>query len=294
MVPARPRKTREAAIPLAVLRAALRRAGPLRRRKGVVGLSIGMRRRDEAWVDGEPCISILVVEKHAREALRPGRALPPFIAVTVGGRSWKVPTDVRSTGGVDVGTCFGYVGSAVHAHGDPQVFGGISACVITTTQPKFLISGHVAARAGRTLVVDDVAFVTEQPVMTPRLDHCLARADFDLARASLPNDVAFKGLRDSASLAHGDELFVYRATTGAIQQVRVRHLQADARFGYASGVVRVHELIATDAVCVPGDSGCPLFDAEFLLVGTLLGGVAEDYYLPADYAFARLAINLPT
>ena len=253
-----------------------------------------MRARGENWVEGETCISIHVVDKIVPEALSAGRALPAYIPVTLGGRSWHVPTDVRWTGGLSAGTCFGYVASPIHAAGDPKVFGGVSACVITSTEPKLLISGHVARRAGRELVVDDLTFVTEEPRMTDRLDHCLARADFDLGRASLPNNVAFKGIRAPATLKLGDTLLVYRATVDAMQQVRIRDLHADPVFRYTTGDVRLRNLISTDAVCIPGDSGCPLFDQDFLLVGTLLGGVVEDYYLPADYAFEKLAINLPS
>jgi hypothetical protein len=282
------------AIPATVLRAALRHAGYLRRRKGVVGLSIGMRQRGQRWVAAEACISILVVDKIAADDLPARQALPGFIPVAMGGRTWQVPTDVRSTGGVRVGTCFGHVARPIDQEGQTRVVGGVSACVLTTTEPKFLISGHVAAAATNArLSVQGIPLTPERPVMTRLLDHCLARGELELSSASLPNKLAFKGIRSRASLWQGEVLFVYRATIGGMRRVTVRGVDADAPFRYATGDVRVYQLIATNAICIEGDSGCPLFDAEFRLVGTLLGGVTEDYYLPADYAFEKLSIRLP-
>jgi len=280
-------------LPVGVLAAALRAAAPLRRRKQVLGLSIAMRRRATAWIPGEPCVAIHVVEKIDAARLHPARALPPFIEVKHGGRRWRVPTDVRTARGSTVGRCYGHVAAPINLHGASEIIGGISACVITTSEPKLLISGHVARRAGRRLIANGIPLVTEAPRMTSRLDHCLASAGFELTDASLPNGVRFAGLRDRATVHQGETLFVSRALDGGVHQVVVRDTEADARFDYPSGPTRVFGLIGVDSVCDRGDSGCPLFDADFRLVGTLLGGISEDYYLPADHAFAQLGIALP-
>jgi hypothetical protein len=291
----RGRRERAPALSPEVLRAALREATYLRRRKNVIGLSIGMRhRRDCGWIPHEACISIRVAEKLPPDELRARQAFPAFITVKCGGRSWRIPTDVRTAGGPAVGTCFGHVAARLTENGAGNVLGGVSACVITETDPKFLISGHVAARAGRTLLANGVQLVTEHPAMTSRLDHCLASAEFQLTDATLPDGVRFTGIRDSASIRRGEPLFVSRALDASTHQVTVRNTDADALFEYSTGIRRVFGLIATDQVCEKGDSGCPLFDADHKLVGTLLGGVGEDYYLPIDYAFDKLTIGLPS
>lgn len=280
-------------IPAAVLAAALREAAPLRRRKHVLGLSIGMRRRGEAWFADEACVAIRVVAKLDADALHPRRAFPPFIEVRHGGRRWRVPTDVRSADGATAGQCYGHVARPINLEGEAEVIGGVSACVITTGEPKLLVSGHVAGHAGRRMVANGVAFVTEEPRLTSRLDHCLARARFALSEAALPNGARFTGLRARATIRRGDTLFVFRALSPKLHEVVVRDTDADAPFAYPSGTWRVHGLIVVDDACARGDSGCPLFDEDFKLVGTLLGGLGEDYYLPADYAFRQLGIGLP-
>lgn len=279
--------------PAAVLAAALREAAPLRRRKQVLGLSIGMRRRQDAWVAGEDCIAVRVVEKLGADRLHPRSAIPPFIEVSHEGRRWRVPTDIRPGGGEAIGRCYGHVARAISLAGESKIIGGVSACVITTGEPKLLISGHVARRAGRRMTANGIAFVTEEPQLTSRLDHCLARATFALADAALPNGVRLAGLRESCTVSRGDPLFVFRAVTQELRRVVVRDTDADALFEYPSGTARVHGLIGVDDACDRGDSGSPLFDEDFRLVGTLLGGLGEDYYLPADYAFQQLKIALP-
>ena len=276
-----------------MLAAALREAAPLRRRRQVLGLSIGMRRADAAWVRGEDCIAIRVVRKLAPDQLRSGQALPSYISVRHAGRTWRVPTDVRCSDGATAGRCYRHVAQPLRLRDDPEVIGAVSACVITTSQPKVLISGHVALKAGRRLIANGLELVTEEPRMGPRLDHCLATADYALADAVLPNGLRFAGLRDRASLERGDKLFVFRALEPGICEVEVRDTDADALFKYPAGLARVYGLIQVDDVCRGGDSGSPLFDADFRLVGTLLGGLGQDYYLPADYAFEQLQIALP-
>lgn len=260
----------------------------------MLGLAIGMRRRADAWIPGEACIAIRVVEKIGAERLHPARALPAFIEVSHGGRAWRVPTDVRTAHGARAGRCYGHVAMPINLQGASEVIGAVSACVITTSQPKLLISGHVARAAGRQMIANGVSFVTEEPRIDRRLDHCLAHAKFDLSDASLPNGIRFTGIRDRDTVRKGDTLFIAHARDRGIHEVVVRDIEADALFAYPSGVSRVHGLIGVDSVCTQGDSGCPLFDARFRLVGTLLGGLGEDYFLPADYAFKRLGIALPT
>lgn len=280
-------------IPTRVLAKALALAAFLRRRKHVLGLSIGMRQRAGVWVPEEPCIAIRVTKKPAVSDLQRRQVFPRFILVRSNGESWRVPTDVRTGRGLLAGQCYGHVSKPLALASTQQAIGGISACVITTSEPRLLISGHVAVRAGRRMVADGLEITTERPYMTSRLDHCLARADFDLADATLPNGVPFAGIRDRTSVTRGEELFVYRARDGMYHRVVVRDVNADALFDYPAGQTRVYGLIVVDDVCAKGDSGCPLFDADFQLVGTLLGGVGEDYYLPADYAFQKLSIALP-
>lgn len=287
------RGPRPGAIPEEVLGLALRQAAYLRRRNNVLGLSIGMRHRRGAWVPREDCISIRVVQKLGEHELDARHLLPRFITVKLGRRSWKVPTDVRTAGGLSVGQCFGHVAAQLTGQDSALVVGGVSACVLTTTVPKFLISGHVAEGPGRRLVANGIELITEDPVMTNRLDHCLATADFNLTDASLPDNVRFRGIRDSASIRRGDSLFVGRAIDNQTHQVVVRNTQADTVFRYPTGNKKMVELLAVDAVCQKGDSGCPLFDEDFNLVGTLLGGAGEDYYLPIDRAFDELTIDLP-
>jgi hypothetical protein len=281
-----------------VLHAALRAAAPLRRRKGVLGLSIGMRHRGGQWVPGEHCIAVRVADKasHERE-LHPRQVLPRSITVELGRKTWQVPVDVRDAGGATAASCYGHIATQIRNEGG-ECIGGVSACVITTGAPKFLISGHVARRAGRRLTANGVALMTEEPRMTGRLDHCLAGATFNLADASLPNNGKFRGIRSSATVHPGESLFVQRALDGSLHQVTVQETTADTLFEYPTGVTRVFNLIATDDVTDFGDSGCPLFDDHLRLVGTLLGGldrsqVGSDYYLPADYAFSQLSISLP-
>lgn len=290
-LPAARRAPAPPALPAEVLHAALRAAAPLRRRKGVLGLSIGMRNRGGRWVPGEHGIAVRVADKadHERD-LHPRQILPRHITVELGRRTWQVPVDVHHVGAT-AGTCYGHVARPVTDGG--RCIGGVSACVVTTGAPKFLISGHVAATAQGPLSVDGLPISTEQPVLTARLDHCLARATFQLGDASLPNLQRFTGIRKSSTIQLGEQLFVYRALDGAPHQVTVLHTKADTPFEYSIGVVQLQELIGTNDVCGEGDSGSPLYDDHFRLVGTLVGGHGEDFYLPADYAFQKLSISLP-
>jgi hypothetical protein len=66
-----------------------------------------------------------------------------------------------------------------------------------------------------------------------------------------------------------------------------------APFWTPEGIVHMQGLVATDGRTAEGDSGAMLHDDSFRAVGTLLGTFAgESYFIPCDYAFAALGIEL--
>lgn len=277
----------------AILQAARRKAARLLARPDVLSVGIGQRRRAGAWCD-EACIVIHVAWKRSGPQLRADkrRPLPRWIDVVVERSAARVPVDVQESGGELVGTCQARVGAAVRA--GAQEIGSVSAIVRVADTRAVLVSGHVARHPGRRLEIDGRLGTTGEPIFSRRLDHCLVELD------PLPDDDAVLvdgssliGVRKVASLTLGQTLYFHRARTGARVPLVLRDVEASAPFQTERGVVQMLGLVATDGGTHGGDSGALLFDEGFRAVATLLGAFAgKSYFIPCDYAFAALGLQL--
>lgn len=276
-----------------ILQAAKRKAERLLSRPGVLAVSIGMRRRGGQWRD-EACIVIAVDWKRSGAELRAARRrpLPRWIDVVVERSPARVGVDVQETGGERMGTCQARVGAAVRLA--DRAIGSVSAVVRVADSRAVLISGHVARERGRRLDIGGRLGVTEEPIFSRRLDHCLVLLD------PLPDDAAvlvdgtqLVGVRKVAGLTLGQTLYFHRTQTGERVPLVLRDVDASAPFHTDRGVVPMLGLLATDAGTRGGDSGALLYDETFRAVGTLLGAFAgKSYFIPCDYAFAALGLQL--
>lgn len=276
-----------------VLQAAKRKASRWLTRAEVVGIGIGLRHREGRWHD-EVCIVVKIDWKLAAQPLRTRkrRPLPAWIEVVVDGRRSRVGVDVQETGGEVAGRHQGLVGSAVHHEG--EAVGSVSAVVTADGNRLVLISGHVAKHAGRQLTIGGAIGVTQDPIRSKRLDHCLVDLkSSDPPEAVLVDGSELTGIRPIPSLTLGQTLYFHRTATGTRVPLILRHVEMSAPFWTPDGIVQMEGLVVTNGRTVEGDSGALLYDEKFRAVATLLGAFAgESYFIPCDYAFAALGIQL--
>ncbi|MEZ4363181.1 MAG: hypothetical protein R3B48_23605 [Kofleriaceae bacterium] len=281
-----------------ILQAAKRKALRWLARPEVVSVGIGQRHREGRW-RSESCIVVKIDWKRSREQLRDQRQrpLPSWIDVVVDGQLARVGVDLQETAGETLGRLQARVGSPVRHDG--KAIGSVSAMVLAGGARRALISGHVAKAKGRRVQLGDVSGVTDEPVRTRRLDHCLVELDDDggAALSSLSSlcldGSALTGLRAVPSLVLGQTLYFHRMVTGHRVPVLLRHVDMTVPFWTPEGILHMQGLVATDGRTAEGDSGAMLHDDTFRAVGTLVGSFAgESYFIPCDYAFAALGLQL--
>jgi hypothetical protein len=282
---------------LRILQAALAKAKPWLRRKGMLALGIGQARRAGKWADETAHIVVKVEWKLDGPALgRSRRApLPRFIEVTVDGRRHRVPVDVQGTQGQRAGQLHGCVGAAVTIQG--QLRGGTGAVVSTAQGARLLIAGHVGKQAGVAMLVGGMHGTTEKTFINSQLDHCLVApgAPPPAGWATLVDDTPLTGVARIDELTLGQTLYFHHSESGDQIPVVLRHLDMTAPFEYPDGIHQVQHLLGTDGESVPGDSGTLLYDASFAAVGTLLGMFHdESYFIPCERAFNLLGLGLIT
>lgn len=267
----------------------------------VVSVGIGQRLADATYCD-EVCIVVKVDWKLSREALRAKRRrpFPPHLEVTIDGKRARVGVDVQETRGQTAGQLHSIVGAPVCCEG--QNVGSVSAVVRTASASPggpaaaktVLISGHVARKRGRKVSICGMTGTTGEPVRTRRLDHCLVEIVPEPSQCSVLLDGAsLSGVREVKTLRPGQTLYFHGMSTGKRTPLILRDLDVAAPFVVERGVVTMLGLVATELGTVGGDSGAMLFDETFRAVGTLLGAFADrSYFIPCDYAFAALGIQL--
>ncbi len=279
-----------------VLQAAKRKASRWLDRDDIVSVGIGMRLQEGDWRD-EACIVIKTDWKMSAEKMREAhrRPLPGWIEVVVDGKPAKVRVDVQETGGALAGKLQSVIGSPVRC--DEANIGSVSA-IVRGTDPRskkaILISGHVARHKGRRVELCGLVGHTAEPVRTSRLDHCLVEIDPEPAQCStLLDGATLTGIREVKTLKLGETLYFHRMVTGMRVPLLLRQIDLSAQFRGEHGIQKMHGLLATDRRTAEGDSGALLHDEAFRAVGTLLGALAgESYFIPCDYAFAALGIQL--
>lgn len=281
-----------------VLQAAKKKAERWLTRGDVLSVGIGQRFTQGTWRD-EACIVVKIDWKLSAEMMRARKRtpLPRWIDVVVDGKRARVGVDLQETAGELTGTFQSIIGSPVSCEG--ACIGSVSAVVRGTSGGKkgpkaFLISGHVAREKGRKMVIGGATGVTAEPVISDRLDHCLVEFDPEPAHQSLLLDGSnLTGICPVKSLQLGQTLYFHRAATGMRVPLLLRHIDISAPFQTSQGVVQMRGLLATDGRTAAGDSGALLFDGSFRAVGTLLGAFAqESYFIPCEFAFAALGIQL--
>jgi hypothetical protein len=280
-----------------VFAAALRRAKAWERRRAVLAVGVGQRRRKGRWVDDQTCIVVKVPWKLDEGQLKRSRLrlFPRSIEVTINKRKHRVPVDVQETRGEVVGRCQGCAGGAVQIGG--ALRGAVGPVVTDGGQAKLLISGHVGERAGVTVSAGFVAGTTEAPVMSSQVDGCLVAPEGAMPpdAATLVDGTALSGVASAGDLAVGQTMFFHRAATGRRTPIVLRHLDISAPFQYPDGIHQLQHLLATDGSTVNGDSGTLLFDASFRAVGTLVGLFGnESYFIPCEQTFRLLGLALIT
>jgi hypothetical protein len=278
-----------------ILRAAVEKAKPWLRRKGVVAVGIGQARRGGDWVEGGAHVVVKVEWKLEADALERSRRepLPRFIEVTVDGRRHRVSVDVQDTQGQLAGKLQGCAGAAVTIDG--VLRGGAGPVVRSARGPRLLISGHVAARAAVLVQVGGLPGQTEKPIMSRDLDHCLVApavappADW----ASLVDGTPLTGVAAVEHLVLGQRLYFHHSQTGKRVPVVLRDLDVAVPFECHDGIQRVQHLLGTDGGSVMGDSGTLLYDSSFAAVGTLVGALGDrSYFIACQRAFELLGLSL--
>ena len=276
------------------LELALRQARRWLRRADVLAVGIGQRHEHGRWQADRPCIVVKVAWKLAADPLRAARRrpVPPWITVDVRGRRRRVRVDVQETRGQTAGCLHGLVGTGVSLR--DETIGSVSAIVQTSGGARLgLIAGHVGKAAGRTLSLGGVAGTTRAPVFTSRMDHCLVDVPALPGGAERLDDHALAGVAPVASLDVDRVLYFNRAASGHRVPVVLRHLAMSAPFDYPDGTRELRDMVVTDGLTVPGDSGTLLYDNAFRAIGTLVGAFGhESYFIPCETALPTLGVTL--
>jgi hypothetical protein len=186
-----------------VLQQAKRKALRWLSRPEVLSVGIGQRHQLGRW-RSEACIVVKVDWKLSRQQLRAQRQrpLPGWIEVTVDGETERVAVDLQETAGETSGRLQAMVGAAVRHDG--AAIGSVSAVVIAKGRKCVLISGHVAKHKGRRVQVGSLVGVTDEPVRTRRLDHCLVEVEGEgeeLTCSKCLDGSTLTGVREVRSLA---------------------------------------------------------------------------------------------
>jgi hypothetical protein len=277
-----------------ILQAALRKARGWQRRDDVISVGIGQRRTHGQWEDGRACIVVKVPWKLGTAQLRTKRRreLPKWIDVVVRGRRRRVRVDVQETRGQTAGRLHGLVGGAVELNG--AQIGSVSAIVRTGNGTRVaLISGHVAEIPGQSLSLGGVSGTTRTPFFTSRLDHCLVDVAAMAGDACELDGHALGGIASVASYKPGNVVYFNRAFTGQRVDVKLRHLTLPAPFDYNGVTRQLLDLVVTEGLTAPGDSGALLYDSGYRAIGTLVGCLAgESYFLPCEIALPILGVTL--
>lgn len=279
-----------------VLRAARRKAARWLRRREVVSVGIGIRRR-EGRAHDEPCVVVTVDYKLPGAELRSARRrpLPTWLEVLVDGKRGRVRVDVQETKGQRVARTQGLVGAPV-TH-DDRVIGSASAVVESGELRALLISGHVARERGRTLRVGALRGVTREPVRSAWLDHCVVDVpELPDDAHLLVDDSRIASVREPASLRLREPLFFHRAASGQRLAVTLQDVAVSAWVdGAPGGDLLMRDLVTTEGVSVAGDSGALLYDDTFRAVATLVGLLGDkSYFIPCKRALRALDLTLVT
>ena len=290
------------AITEAVLERALAKAQVWRRRPYVVAVSIGMRHRGGRY-RAQRGIVVTVRRKHDEDELRRRRwrPFPPHLVVRHEGRTHEVPVDVQETGGQPHGELQGLV--AARCRTESGELGAVGALVRRDGQILLMTARHVVLRTGRTVNVASTAGNVAARVtwvstpFHPRLDHALMTPLDPLAAeaARLCDATPLSRVRPVTSRLIGAAAYVRHAEDCSGRTTTVRQIRASAPFGFPGQTHTLHNLIATDAVTVAGDSGTLLYDSSLRAVGNLVGKLGmQSYFIPCDDAFDRLQVELVT
>jgi hypothetical protein len=284
-----------------VLQAAKRVAARWLARDYVLSVGIGQRFAEHTWCD-EACIVVMVDWKLSAEALRAKkrRPFPRRIEVVVDGKRARVGVDVQETGGETAIVLQSIVGAPVRYEG--ASIGSVSAVVraagtgapASTRTKTVLISGHVAKHKGRQVEICGMKGTTGEPIRTRRLDHCLVEVVPEPSQCSVLLDGSnLGGVCDVKSLKLGQPLYFHSMATGARKMLAFRGFDLSVPLLADEGLTRMLGLVITDRGTEEGDSGAMLFDETFKAVATLLGAFGQySYFIPCDYAFAALGIQL--
>lgn len=268
--------------------AVLARHGPsLRRRRGVVAVAVGPRRRRGRWRDDEICVQVFV-----RRKISPPEAIPPRM---------RLPSEVD---GVPVDVIEAEFTGFLCPHGTvdrrkrhPALLGGIA--LSNPSQPDFGTLGAVLRDSGHVYLLtaahvagpvgDAVAqpFLPADAVGTVVVARWSTASNLDAALTDI-DPAAHRSVSPGmyggpvSSVATGDirthvgDVVVHGACNGAVR-AKVVSLAWNGPITYAGGVTVVyhdHALIEPRAGALgPGDSGAVVLSASSAtLLGLLIGG----------------------
>lgn len=283
-------------------------ARALMRRRGVVAVGVGPRRRGGTWDESEICIQIFVTRKPPPDAIPPRMMLP----TDVGG----VPTDVIASDFGGLGSCppqsaprqvrhDPMLGGIALAHPQADHFGTLAALFEDRSSVYALTVEHVVGAAGE---MTAQPFYSDDIMGKVRVSMRSTQANLDAALVvvaesgrhvapGLHDGPATKLRTGDISKLQDDVVFIHGACHGRVR-AKIRTNPWNGKVTYEDGKTVhfvAHVLVEPQTPIGPGDSGAAVLDSdETGIVGLIVGGPADGTFgvvTPLPFVLDRAAFR---